>query len=131
MGSVVKKSQVSNILTFMEGVAVGTPMTTVDPASARLLIPKSMSSLATSIPNAAVVAAAAAAAARVPSNPTDPASSSDPASNHFQQDSSSGDGSITCKHCDYVSRQRDRMLRHVKTVHLKEKPHVCSLCTSS
>ena len=111
----------------MEGVAVGTPITTVDPASgkssllpfhkkenciytsssftARLLIPKSMSSLATSIPNAAAVAAAAAAAARVPSNPTDPASSSDPASNHFQQDSVSGDGSITCKHCDYVSRQ--------------------------
>lgn len=41
------------------------------------------------------------------------------------------DGNIVCTHCDYISKQRDRMVRHFKTVHLKEKPHVCTLCTSS
>ena len=38
---------------------------------------------------------------------------------------------MNCKQCSYTCTKRDRMVRHVKNVHLKEKPHACHLCTSS
>jgi len=40
-------------------------------------------------------------------------------------------GNYSCKTCDYTSRQRDRMIRHYKNVHLKEKPFVCTQCNTS
>ena len=47
-------------------------------------------------------------------------------SDHIWEDT----GNYSCKTCDYTSRQRDRMTRHYKNVHLKEKPYVCTQCNT-
>jgi transcription elongation factor Elf1 len=33
-----------------------------------------------------------------------------------------------CGFCDYFSDKKDRMRRHIRTVHLREKPFHCDLC---
>ena len=38
---------------------------------------------------------------------------------------------IKCEFCDYKCPKKDRLSRHVRNVHFKEKPHFCPLCDAS
>ncbi len=38
------------------------------------------------------------------------------------------DVSDQCQYCDYYCDKKDRMRRHIRTVHLESKPFSCSLC---
>ena len=54
-----------------------------------------------------------------------------PSNNTSQSSLSDYDLSNQCAECDYYSDKKDRMRRHVKTVHLREKPFSCQLCPYS
>ena len=36
-----------------------------------------------------------------------------------------------CEFCDYKCPKKDRLSRHVRNVHFKEKPHFCHLCDAT
>ena len=38
---------------------------------------------------------------------------------------------IKCEFCDYKCPKKDRLSRHVRNVHYKEKPHFCHLCDAT
>ena len=38
---------------------------------------------------------------------------------------------VKCEFCDYKCPKKDRLSRHVRNVHFKEKPYFCHLCEAS